>query len=206
MLCGTSILRRGGNLKIILISGTAGSGKDTAAEFLQEKFAKEGYKVLITHFADLVKYVAENFCELNGVKDIHGRSVLQKVGTDIVRKWNEDYWVDFIIDMLSLFGGRYDYVLIPDARFPNEVSKIKEKWPDAIHLRVERREFKTHLTEEQQHHASETALSSVMPDIWVHNDGNLADLTTTLNGFAELYKQNEQLEGQISMEEWLKNL
>ena len=204
MLCGTSILRRGGNLKIILISGAAGSGKDTVAGFLQEKFTKEGYRVLITHFADLVKHVAQSFCGWNGIKDIHGRSVLQIVGTDIVRRWDEDYWVNFIIDMLTLFGGQYDYVLIPDARFPNEVSKIKEKWPDTIHLRVDRKQFKTHLTEEQQHHASETALSSIMPDIWIHNDGDLADLTTMLNDFSTMYKVEDKSDDQISIEEWMR--
>ena len=129
---------------------------------------------------------------------------MQTVGTDIVRRWNEDYWVDFIIDMLSLFGCQYDYVLIPDARFPNEVSKIKEKWPDTIHLRVERKQYQTHLTEEQKHHVSETALSSVMPDIWIHNDGDMSDLMTALNGFSTMYKPEEQFDDQISIEEWMR--
>lgn len=190
-------------MRIILISGSAGSGKDTVGEILRDAYEGDGYKVLITHFADLVKYVAGNFYDWNGVKDIHGRSILQKVGTDIVRKWNEDYWVDFLIDMLSLFGGRYDFVLIPDARFPNEVAKIKEKWPDTIHLRVERHNFKTHLTEEQQRHASETALGSVMPDIWVKNDGDLVDLAGVLSDFVATQKQENQLDGQISIGEWM---
>lgn len=193
-------------MRIILISGSAGSGKDTVGEILRDAYEGDGYRVLVTHFADLVKYVATNFCGWNGVKDIAGRSVLQNVGTDIVRKWNEDYWVDFLVDMLSLFGSRYDYVLIPDARFPNEVSKIKEKWPDTIHLRVERRHFKTHLTDEQLRHESETALSSVMPDIWVHNDGDLVDLVDTLSDFVAEHKPEDQLDGQISIDEWLKSV
>lgn len=190
-------------MRIILISGAAGSGKDTVGEILRDAYEGDGYRVLVTHFADLVKYVSTNFCGWNGVKDIAGRSILQKVGTDIVRSWNEDYWVDFLIDMLGLFGGRYDYVLIPDTRFPNEVSKIKEKWPDTIHLRVERHNYKTHLTEEQQHHASETALGAVMPDIWVKNDGDLVDLVETLVDFVATQKSGDQLDGQISINEWL---
>lgn len=192
-------------LRIILISGSAGSGKDTAGEILRENFEADGYKVLVTHFADLVKYVAANFYGWNGVKDIHGRSVLQFVGTDIVRKWKEDYWVDFLIDMLRLFGYSYDYVLIPDARFPNEVSKIKETWPDTIHLRVERAAFKTHLTDEQLMHESETALARVMPDFWVHNDGDLTDLTDVLNDFVAERKAEEEIRGQISIDEWMRN-
>lgn len=193
-------------MRIILISGAAGSGKDTVGEILRDAYEGDGKKVLVTHFADLVKHVAANFYGWNGVKDIHGRSVLQKVGTDIVRRWKEDYWVDFLIDMLELFGGRYDYVIIPDARFPNEVSKIKEKWPDTIHLRVERKKFQTHLTEEQLRHASETALESVMPDVWIHNDGDLGDLIDILDDFVTIHGQDDQLEGQVSIDEWMKTI
>lgn len=193
-------------MRIILISGTAGSGKDTVGGILRDAYEGDGFKVLITHFADLVKYVCANFYGWNSVKDIHGRSILQKVGTDIVRKWKEDYWVDFLIDMLSLFGHMYDYVIIPDARFPNEVSKIKEKWPDTIHLRIERHNFQSHLTEEQQRHSSETALGSVMPDVWIKNDGDLVDLVDLLNDFVVENKSEEQLEGQISIDEWLETI
>ncbi len=41
-----------------------------------------GYKVLIAHYADLVKYVAKTFFEWNGEKDEYGRSLLQHIGTE----------------------------------------------------------------------------------------------------------------------------
>lgn len=44
------------------------------------------YRVLVTHFGDLVKYVCEKFFDWDGVKDESGRSLLQYVGTNKVRK------------------------------------------------------------------------------------------------------------------------
>lgn len=92
------------------------------------------------------------------------RSLLQYVGTDVVRAKNPDYWVDFVSDILNLFDGRWDYVIIPDTRFPNEFNRLKERGFNAVHLRVVRPDFASQLTEEQQTHLSETALNDIAPD------------------------------------------
>ena len=162
-------------MKVILISGHAGSGKDTCAEILKGRLMHGGHSVLVCHYADLVKYICTAFFHWNGLKDGHGRSLLQRVGTDVVRARKPDYWVDFIIDMLTFFGGEWDYVLIPDTRFPNEVERIKEHF-NAVHVRVERRNFQSHLTAEQRSHPSETALDFYPYDIRIENDGDLTAL------------------------------
>lgn len=162
-------------MKVILISGHAQNGKDTCAKILEGMLTRNGYKVLVCHYGDLVKYVCTAFFGWNGMKDIAGRSLLQHVGTDVIRAQKENYWVDFIIDMLHFFGKEWDYVLIPDTRFPNEVSRIREEFP-SVHLRVERNHFKSPLTAQQQSHPSETALDDCVPDVLIHNDGSLEQL------------------------------
>lgn len=159
---------------VIPISGKAGHGKDTIAGFIKEELEKRGKTVLITHYGDLLKYICKQFFGWDGQKDEAGRSMLQYVGTDVIRKQEPDYWVDFIIHFLRLFNGEWDYVLIPDARFPNEVYKIRDKFP-SIHLRIIRPGFSM-LTEEQQKHKSETALDNVTPDMWASNAGTLDTL------------------------------
>ena len=108
------------NIKIICISGKAGSGKDTSAWMLKSELEKRGQVVLITHFADLLKYICKSFFGWDGVKDAQGRSLLQYVGTDVIRAKIPDFWVSFIANLLKLFPDQWDYVLIPDCRFPNE--------------------------------------------------------------------------------------
>ncbi len=170
-------------MKVILISGHAQNGKDSTANFLAEELRASSHKVLIAHYGDLVKYVCKQMFDWDGEKDEHGRTLLQYVGTDIVRSIDQNYWVRFISDMLSFFNGEWDYVLIPDCRFPNEVECLRARGFDATHVRVIRSNFVSPLTEEQQKHPSETALDLSAPDYYVHNDGTLDDLKNKVSKF-----------------------
>ena len=167
-------------MKVICISGKAGHGKDTAAKFLKEQLDLGENNVLITHYADLVKYICSTFFDWNGRKDEAGRELLQYVGTDVVRSRVPDYWVRFISDMLGFFGAEWDYVLIPDARFRNEVEYLIKSGFDVTHIRIVRDNYISELTEEQQNHPSETDLDGCLPDIFVHNSGYLAEFYENL--------------------------
>lgn len=160
-------------MKIITISGRAQNGKDTVAGFLSDQLTELGKRVLIAHYADLVKYVCRTFFGWDGRKDECGRTLLQYVGTDIVRKNNPDYWVCFLLDMLDFFGDNWDFVIIPDTRFPNEIEMLRRDGYEVDHLRIIRSGFNSSLTEEQKHHASETALDDVTPDHVIYNNGTL---------------------------------
>lgn len=107
-------------MKIVCISGKAQHGKDTTAKLLEEILEAQGNRVLIAHYGDLVKYVCKTFFGWDGKKDEKGRTLLQRVGTDKIRAVSPDYWVDFIVSILDIFCDEWDYVLIPDTRFPNE--------------------------------------------------------------------------------------
>lgn len=151
-------------MKIVCISGKAQHGKDTTAKLLEETLEAQGNRVLIAHYGDLVKYVCKNFFGWDGKKDEKGRTLLQRVGTDKIRAVSPDYWVDFIVSILDIFCDEWDYVLIPDTRFPNEYEIYETYGMDAILLRVVRPNFVSPLTEEQQKHASETALDDYQYD------------------------------------------
>lgn len=184
-------------MKIVLLSGKAGHGKDTAAGFLKDALEADGYRVLITHYADLLKYICRTFFGWNGEKDEAGRQILQYVGTDVVRKKDPDYWVNFVLNLLHLFPGEWDYVLIPDCRFPNELEKVRSSGFDSVHIRVERPDYVSPLTQEQQRHPSETSMDGIAADYTLLNDGSpellrrrAADLTAELNGFHKMTLQD----------------
>lgn len=167
-------------MKVIAISGKAQHGKDTTASFLKSMLEADGHKVLIAHYADLLKYICRQFFGWNGQKDEAGRHVLQYVGTDIIRKKKPNFWVDFLTSMIELFPDEWDYILIPDCRFPNEIEQLKNAGVDMIHLRIVRENFKSPLSAEQQQHPSETALDHVEPDYYIKNSGSLQDLQETI--------------------------
>lgn len=162
-------------MKVILISGKAQHGKDTVAEMMRQKLISGGKRALVTHYADLLKYICRNYFGWDGRKDEKGRQLLQYVGTDVVRKQNPTLWVDFVAMILSYFGENWDYVIIPDCRFPNEIDQIRETF-DTVHIRVERPNFVSSLTPEQLAHPSETALDDYEPDYRLVNDASKSEL------------------------------
>lgn len=173
------------NLKIYAISGKAQHGKDTFANTLHEELTNQGYRVLLIHYADLLKFICKSLFNWDGQKDEKGRQILQYVGTDVVRNKRPDYWVQFVVDMIELFGGNWDYVLIPDTRFPNEIDVLKENFKDVKHIRVTRPNFESTLTDEQKKHPSETALDDYQSDIEVTNAGTIEDLKALVKEFVE---------------------
>jgi hypothetical protein len=170
-------------LKIINISGFARHGKDTTAELIKESLESKGKRVLITHYAGLLKFMCSEFLGWDGKKDETGRTLLQYVGTDVVRAKDPDYWVNFIADMLEFLGnvGKWDYVLIPDCRFPNENERLKERGFDVKLMRVVRDNFNNGLSDGQQTHESETALNLIKPDYTIFNSGSISDLREKIN-------------------------
>lgn len=164
-------------MKVICISGHAQNGKDTVAQIARKYLWGFGKKVLIIHNADLLKFVLKQFFHWNGEKDDRGRTLLQYVGTDVIRAQNPDFWVGFIASMLRMFDSEWDYVLIPDCRFPNEISVLRDAGFDVIHVNVIREGFDNGLSQEQLEHPSETAMDDIIPEATIQNNGTLADLT-----------------------------
>lgn len=176
-------------LNIILISGKAFNGKDSAASLLSSLIENDGGKVLITHYADLVKYVSKIFWNWNGEKDNYGRTLLQQVGTDIVRKEKPDYWVDFVKDFVKFSKSEWDYVIIPDVRFSNEINTWKNiDGINSIAIRVNRLNFESTLTEEQKRHPSETALDDWEFDYYINAENDMDSFKKEVEVFYALLK------------------
>lgn len=155
--------------KFLVISGKAQRGKDTTGEIFYNELKAKGYKVLVTHYADLLKWMCKSYFEWDGNKDEAGRTILQRVGTDVIRANDPDFWVRWIINVIKLFPDEWDYVIIPDCRFPNEIEMMKDAFDFVKHIRVTRPGFVSPLTPEQQNHISETALDGYPYDIIIEN-------------------------------------
>ena len=176
-------------LKVCCISAKARHGKDTAGAMMAEYLESKGKKVLITHFADLVKYVCTKFFGWNGDKDEAGRTLLQHIGTDVVGDKQPEYWANFIVDILKFFENEWDYVLIPDCRYPWEVSTMEDNFETVV-LRVERPGFESNLTEAQKQHASEVMMDDYPFDAILYNDSDLDTFKDKVEWFVDNYLIN----------------
>ena len=177
---------------VILLSAKSGHGKDFIANIMKEKLEQKGNKVLVTHYADLLKYILKTFFDWDGQKDEHGRHLLQYVGTDVIRRQNPNYWVDFVKDIIIMFSNNWDYILIPDARFPNEITRMFCSNFRTISIRIRRINYSSKLTEEQQQHESETALDNYPFDYYMTNDGTLDGVTKEVDNFIKVIDWNKK--------------
>lgn len=161
-------------MRVVLISGKAQSGKDTFSSMFKEQAEKDGKSVFVIRYADILKFVLKEYFGWNGLKDEEGRTMLQQVGTGLFRYNNPDVWVNCVIELVKGLGDKYDYVLIPDTRFKNEITKWNETSFPYYTVKIKRfnedgTSYDNGLSEEQKNHSSETELDLFNTDYEVHN-------------------------------------
>jgi hypothetical protein len=119
------------------------------------------------------------------------RLLLQTYGTDIFRdRVDFNYWVIQLINRIK--ESSFDYTLITDVRFPNEIDVIKsEDNIDVMVIRIHRKDNnQTNLNE----HESEKALDNYTEwDLVIDNNGSLDELKqAALNICNNLLNNNQQ--------------
>ena len=159
-------------MKVICISAKAQHGKDTAAGILKQHVESKGEKALIIHYADLLKFICKQFFGWDGEKNEAGRTILQYIGTNVVGAKRPEYWAEWVVSFLKLFETEWDYVLIPDCRYPIELEVTGDAFKTWL-IRIVRPGFDNGLTADQLQHSSETAMDNYPFDVTILNDGNL---------------------------------
>lgn len=175
--------------QIFTISGNALSGKDSIAHFLKQKL--EG-NIIILHYADRLKDIAKNYLGWDGSKDSKGRSLLQFLGSDLVRiKLNKPlFWVESICDVIEIIYDEYDYFCIPDCRFLNEVYYPMARFPNMVTtIHANRLNFDNGLTIGQKLHISEISLNGFKFDYEIISESGLDKLEIEVDKFIKLYKE-----------------
>lgn len=182
-------------MKIIMISGKAGSGKDTIANFFKDELITSNKRVLVMHFADLVKYYATQYFNWDGEKNEAGRSLLQEIGTTVMRGRYPEYWAEIIGKFIDAYTipehSFFDYILIPDWRFINEYEVVYDyaaiQNNETITIRIERYDDtglkwkNPNMTSDQLNHISECELDSFAFNWIIENRGTLEDLKSSVN-------------------------
>lgn len=173
-------------IKVILISGKAEHGKTAVANILESILNNKGYRVVRFAFADYLKFIAEKYFRWNGKKNFSGRELLQRLGTNVVRKNHPNFWADIGLNFALAFSTEFDYMIVDDCRFENEINVFSRFSTPSLSIRVNRfssngMPYENSLTEEQRNHESERNLDNYYFDIYVLNCGTLHDLEKEIN-------------------------
>jgi hypothetical protein len=169
----------------IAFIGKTGAGKTTAAQIMVERF---GYERL--SFAAPLKVM------LGTTTD---RKRLQEFGTEVVRAYEPDAWVNLFLAEVERreAGGTSELghprFVVDDCRFPNEAQALAARGFHIIRIaaplqiRIDRQKRAGRLQDESQlTHISETVLDEYPADHYLVNDGwddfcLVDDITTYLN-------------------------
>lgn len=139
-----------------MISGKAGSGKDTCSEYIQQFLEEHNKTFFVIHFADMVKMIAKQVFKWDGNKDENGRTLLQQIGDNDFRNIDKDYWAKRVKEIIYIYKDTFDYAIIPDLRYKNELKLISDIFK-SYSIRINRN-FKSKLTELQLLNPSECDL------------------------------------------------
>lgn len=102
------------------------------------------------------------------------RRFLQRLGTEAFRGFDEEFWINWLFNELDATDPAPAHVCITDARFPNEVDKIRER--GGVMWRIEREGVDT-----TDLHASEAFIQELDVDVTILNNGTLSDLYRTVD-------------------------
>ena len=167
------------NLSLIGLTGAAGCGKDTLADWLVENFdvtkislaepIKEGLNAMLgfgpVHWND------RDWKErpLNGL-GVSPRVLAQTLGTEWGRNHSEDFWLNVLFRRWEKLG--HPLTVVPDVRFDNEAKSVIDR--GGIVIKIER-ESAANIAA----HSSEAGISPEYISATVPNDSSISEFTET---------------------------
>lgn len=110
-------------MKIIIVNGKGGSGKDTFEEYFRDFAELCDNKVYKTSMVRAVKSIAQ-ICGWQGGKDDKDRKFLSDLKM-LLDDYNDFAFESVVNDILRAEKEHYDYIFI-DAREPRDIDRLKD--------------------------------------------------------------------------------
>ena len=177
-------------MKIIFIGGKANSGKDTAAEFIDEYYRSRGLDVVNIQISYYIKMYAKEIAKWDGDNETKPRQLLQDLGTELIRKQIDEYFfIKRIIQDIDIYSRYFDIITISDGRLPEEFAAVKLAYPETVTVHVTRPGYSSKLSKDQKAHVTESLVDEIDYDLELVNDGTLDEFQ---NKCIELVREIEK--------------
>lgn len=144
-------------MRLFLVAGKAGSGKNEVANIIKEILPN----TVVTGFSKYIKLFALEFTDWDGRDFNKPRAVLQNMG-DTLRSVDKDFLTKRIEEDLLVYEKLgIENVVVSDVRLVNEIEYFKNiKTLDVVAIRVNARNSKRVLNEEEKMHHTELELDN----------------------------------------------
>lgn len=174
-------------MKIVALTGPKGSGKDTVADIICNRFKH----VKRVAFADPIKTVVQHIFRLDTTsnaqydrlkrskleayggdfqttwKSIEGRHVVREIGM-LMRSYDTNQFTKYVEDEIVKAMGESEIFVVTDLRFENEYEMLK--FHNAKVVKIERPNYY------YDGHVTERGFDNTLVDIIINNDGSLEAL------------------------------
>lgn len=145
---------------VFLVSGKAGSGKSTFAQDAILELGKYNIQAKKVSFAAKLKNIALEYFGWDGTKDEKGRTLLQHLG-ECGREYHINTWVNNLIHDIVSDTSNTQVFIIDDCRYINEMTYFEYDYRfKVIKINIQRNNYKSTLTLEQQMDVSENGLNN----------------------------------------------
>lgn len=144
-------------MRIFLIAGKAGSGKNEVAKLIKEYYIYKLEECAITSFSKYIKNFALELTNWDGSENNKPRDFMQHLG-DVMRENDPNYLVSNMIKDITIYQKYVENVVISDVRMPNEIEEIKNSFDNVYAFYIVNQFGSSKLTIEQQSHITEVAL------------------------------------------------
>lgn len=146
-------------MKIFVVGGKSGSGKNEVAKMIMEYYTYEKKKCVISEFSKYIKLFAKELTDWDGISQKKPREFLQSFGAR-VRRYDKDFLTRRMIEDVALYEDYADVLIISDARLPHEFDSMKENFSQVISILVINQFGESKLSIEEQSDITERALEN----------------------------------------------
>ena len=169
-------------MKIFLIAGKSGSGKDEVAKIIKEYFNTLGKTSIITGYSKYLKNFVKEMYDWDGNIETKPREKLQMLG-DKIREIDEEFFISNILNDLRIYEHLVDNVIISDVRMPDEIDTLKFSYDEVYAIYVENQFSQSKLSIAEQMHITETALENYQDFDYILANDNLEEVKNKIYNY-----------------------
>ena len=161
--------------KIFIISGKARSGKNVISKIIEKSYSNK--KCITISFGHYIKDYAKRVSDWDGSEENKPRELLQQLGIELIKnKIDNKLFINRILEDIAVFSYFYDIIIVSDVRLVDELTALKEKYPNSVSIRVIRNNYDNKLTDEEKKHLTEVVLDNYNNfDYIIENNENLEE-------------------------------